>query len=119
MTDGKYNRRLYCDNCLYLVKRISGNTTKEELLNKYSKFDVRNIISRDARRRYDESGKQKKCCVCDYDKHIDIAHIKAVSDFNDSATLDDINNIDNITGLCPNHHWEFDHELLDNDIQIN
>jgi len=35
---------------------------------------------------------------------VEIAHIKAVSEFGDSATLKEINHIDNLVGLCPNHH---------------
>jgi hypothetical protein len=23
-----------------------------------------------------------------------------------------VNSLDNLVGLCPNHHWEFDHGLL-------
>lgn len=61
---------------------------------------------------YDNSGKPHKCAICGYDKHIEIAHIKAVSEFDDSATIAEINSIDNLIGLCPNHHWEYDHGIL-------
>ena len=26
--------------------------------------------------------------------------------------ISEINNIDNLIALCPNHHWEFDHSQL-------
>lgn len=48
------------------------------------------------------------CEVCGYDKHVEIAHIKAVSSFPDTATIAEINSPDNVKGLCPNCHWEFD-----------
>lgn len=39
-----------------------------------------------------------------YDKHIEIAHIKSVAEFDDSVTIAEINSIDNLIALCPNHH---------------
>ena len=36
----------------------------------------------------------------------------AVSDFDDSALISEINSKDNLIALCPNHHWEYDHGLL-------
>lgn len=37
---------------------------------------------------------------------------KAVSDFDDSVTIREIDSIDNLIGLCPNHHWEYDNGIL-------
>lgn len=54
----------------------------------------------------------KKCAVCGYGKHVEIAHIRPISDFPDSATIKEINDLNNVVGLCPNHHWEFDNGLL-------
>ena len=43
-----------------------------------------------------------------YNKHIEIAHIKGVSEFSDDSLVSEINDINNLVALCPNHHWEFD-----------
>jgi hypothetical protein len=51
---------------------------------------------------------EKKCKVCGYANHVEIAHIRAVSDFSDEATLGQINSPNNLIYLCPNHHWEYD-----------
>lgn len=59
-----------------------------------------------------KSDKPCKCAICGYDKHIEIAHIKAVSEFDDSVTIAEINSIDNLIALCPNHHWEYDNGIL-------
>lgn len=40
---------------------------------------------------YRKSGKGFECAICGYDKHVEIAHIKAVSDFDDSALISEIN----------------------------
>ena len=52
------------------------------------------------------------CAICGYNKHIEIAHIKSVSSFNDEATIGEINSIDNLIALCPTHHWEYDNGLF-------
>lgn len=52
------------------------------------------------------------CQVCGYEKHVELAHIKPVSEFEDSAKLYAVNSPDNILVLCRNHHWEFDHGML-------
>ncbi len=54
-----------------------------------------------------------QCSVCNYDKHIEVAHIKDIKDFDDTATLYEINHPDNLSALCPNCHWEFDNGLLE------
>lgn len=54
----------------------------------------------------------KKCKICGYNKHIQIAHIKAVKFFDDDVLITTINHIDNLIALCPNHHWEFDNNML-------
>ena len=48
------------------------------------------------------------CAHCGYDKHVELAHIKPVSEFEDNALLSEINSENNIIPLCPNCHWEFD-----------
>jgi hypothetical protein len=49
------------------------------------------------------------CVRCGYAIHVDIAHRMAVSAFPDTATVVEINALDNLMPLCPNHHWEHDH----------
>ncbi len=58
------------------------------------------------------SNKPQECAICGYNKHIEIAHIKAVSEFSDNELILEINDINNLVALCPNHHWEFDNNLL-------
>ena len=52
------------------------------------------------------------CQVCGYKNHIELAHIKPVSSFEDDALISTINDPSNILVLCPNHHWEFDNGLI-------
>lgn len=55
---------------------------------------------------------KQPCLVCGYTKHIQLAHIQAISSFPSSATLGEINSPSNNLPLCPNHHWEFDNNEL-------
>ena len=54
----------------------------------------------------------KECQYCGYNKVVEYAHIKPVKDFPETATLGEVNSSDNILVLCPNHHAEFDRNLL-------
>lgn len=65
---------------------------------------ARSSIRKHAEKVFNSSKEDRKCCLCGYDKHIEIAHIKAVSDFSDETLISEINNIDNLVPLCPNHH---------------
>lgn len=48
------------------------------------------------------------CKFCGYDKHVELAHIKAICDFEDDALLSEVNSPENVIQLCRNCHWEFD-----------
>lgn len=70
-------------------------------------------INSHARREYNNSNKPKSCLLCGYAKHFQVCHKKSISTFKDSTPVSIINSIDNLIALCPNHHWEYDHNLLD------
>jgi hypothetical protein len=72
---------------------------------------ARSSIQRHARKTYKLSGQEMRC-FCGYFNHVDIAHIVSVSSFSDDALITDINAIENLVALCPNHHWEFDAGML-------
>lgn len=87
--------------------------TKGEMISDRKNYQsYRSSVRKLAEKIYTDSGQKKVCAICGYDKHIEIAHIKAVSDFEDSATIAEINSIDNLIALCPNHHWEYDNGLI-------
>lgn len=88
--------------------------TKRELYNRRSSWqNARSTIQKYARITYKGSDKPKECIVCKYTKHYEVAHITAVSDFSDDTLISEINHIDNLIALCPNHHWEYDNTDFD------
>lgn len=59
------------------------------------------------------AGSRKRVCVrCRYDKHVEVAHIRAVSSFPKAATYAEVNAPENLLILCPNCHWEFDRGMF-------
>lgn len=93
---------------------IVASLTKNELFERYPQWQTaRSSIQKSARKIYMTSDKQQSCIVCGYDKHFEVAHIKAVSSFSGDSLISEINDVNNLVALCPNHHWEYDHGILD------
>ena len=55
---------------------------------------------------------KKECLVCKYSNHVEVAHVKAVSKFSDDTLVSEMNDLQNLMYLCPNHHWEYDNGKL-------
>jgi predicted HNH restriction endonuclease len=98
--------------CSLCISEDSLNKTKIEI--EYS--NVGNRASRwcrvreHARKVAAENGmSQKPCAKCGFSEHVQICHIKSISDFLDTDTVREINSITNLIQLCPNCHWLFDH----------
>lgn len=108
-------RRRYCKNCFDSHRKTNiiqmGNQTLKEIKDEVRKVNVPPSYSH-ARVRYHCSllwkSLAKACQVCGYSTHVELCHVKAIKDHNDSDTLSIINKRDNIVFLCPNHHWELD-----------
>ena len=110
----KYSTR--CIECCKIMQKlqrtnnVNENTPIRDLFsynkncNKYTK--IRNHAKLLYRKNY------PKCSNCNFYEHIEICHIKAISDFDDNTPLGIVNAKENIIGLCPNCHWELDNGLL-------
>jgi predicted restriction endonuclease len=87
--------------------------TKKDLIDKHGVYyKFRAVIRKQAHYIFNKYNNDKKCKVCGYKPHVEVCHIKSVSSFGNDALVDDINSIDNLVGLCPNHHWEFDNGIF-------
>jgi len=86
--------------------------TLEESMN-YSTPRTRYVhVRKHARKVMKESDKQKECEVCGFDVVIEVCHVKGIAEFSPSATLGEVNALDNLMYLCPNHHAMMDRGLL-------
>ena len=87
-------------------------TTLAELREKYSTAQYHSKIRGISRLKYRRYYSDFACENCGYDLHIDICHIRGVSEFPETATLNEVNHIDNLLGLDKRCHWEFDNGYL-------
>lgn len=94
--------RLLCPECKNFRSENASNRKKGE-------SSARNIRSHSRYKRHQLGG---ACVACGYDIHVEVCHIKPVSEFPDEAMLGEINALWNLVVLCPNHHWEFDSGLI-------
>lgn len=113
-------KRKVCDPCIVKSKTRVRNpvakaeswgdhTTKGEIFAaKKGYTPARALFQRHARRRFLRANIPMVCRRCGYDKYVEVSHIIPVAKFNGSATLGEINNINNLEPLCPNCHWEKD-----------
>lgn len=54
----------------------------------------------------------RACAACGYDLHVDICHVRDVSQFSPEATIAEVNAQTNLTALDKRCHWEFDNGYL-------
>jgi predicted restriction endonuclease len=88
--------------------------TKNELYDKHGVYyKFRAVVRKHAHYVFNKHITKKECLVCGYSNHVEVCHIKSVSDFDGDSLMKEINSIENLIGLCPNHHWEFDNGKID------
>ena len=59
-----------------------------------------------------ESGREPKCAICGFSEYVEACHIKAISSFPLDTKVREVNSLDNLVYLCPNHHILFDRGKL-------
>lgn len=90
-----------------------GLQTKGELFDRRGNWQsARSSIRNHASFVYFNNYINNGCAVCGYKHHIEVCHIKSVSSFGNDELINVINDINNLIGLCPNCHWEYDHGIL-------
>ena len=109
------HNKTYCMVCDSKRIRYPIETkTLEESIDSIGKTANRYRSIRDsARNKLIASGIPTCCNNCNYNKHVEVCHIKSISSFPLDTKIAEINNISNLIYLCPNCHWEFDNDLLD------
>ena len=100
--------RTYCSNCRHAHNKDM--TLQEAIFTKHHKTSAYALVRTRARIVIKKLG-IKSCQHCGYDKHIEACHRIPIGDFELTTLLSVINSPDNLLGLCPNCHWEFDHNL--------
>ncbi len=112
----KEDRRKYCSKCSgNLIKTSRGHmriseATKADVLTNDTQRYAR--IRLNARRIAKRHGILNECSICGYSLYVECAHKKSIASYPDDALISVINSRKNLAGLCRNHHWEFDHNLI-------
>lgn len=99
-------RRTRCDDC-YMPDKTLGDA----IYRRHHASSAYSLVRTRARSIAKSLG-WSSCKNCKYDKHIEIAHVKPISDFTEDTLISIINDPSNLLPLCPNCHWEFDNGLL-------
>jgi hypothetical protein len=89
---------------------ISDYYKRDSVKNKHPSWKSAHV--RSFNRSWNKDLTRLSCQVCPYSTHVELAHIKAVSDFPEDTKLSIVNDPSNILVLCRNHHWEFDNGIL-------
>jgi hypothetical protein len=103
-----YSSRQKCPNCI--KNTIAPDYTLQDAIYSTHHKSSAFALVRSRARSVAKSLGMNKCIHCGYDKHVEIAHIKPISSFDLGTKISKINHKNNIIPLCPNCHWEFDHQ---------
>lgn len=103
--------RVYCKDCSPRQRDWSSVTIGE--LQDLASYQISARIRELARKTYRSSDSPKCCVVCGYDNHYEVCHRKPISSFDASTPVSVVNDLNNLVALCPNHHWELDNGILD------
>lgn len=106
------NRKL-CKECYLEIKNVLNNKTiaEAETMNGKQASKYRNIRNN----AYSNAKKfelQKICNYCNYSKYVELCHIKPIHKFTKDTLVSEVNKKENLIYLCPNCHWELDHNLI-------
>lgn len=105
------SNRTYCNTCYVSKNYLSHKTLAEAIKNRKDSNRYTGIRG-NGRNVFYSSKKPLICQFCHYSKHVEICHIKEICSFSPDTLISEINKIDNLMSLCPNHHWEFDNGFL-------
>ena len=104
---GWKDRRTLCNDCNSSF--VDWNTVTLSGCQEMRNYQRNSRIRALARYQYHKQNPNASCQKCGYDYHVEICHIKAIKDFDPSATIAEVNDPSNLMALCRNCHWELDH----------
>lgn len=104
-------RCVECENKLRR-ERLLSRTLQEVKDATSNKNNPYHIVRCQARKLLEESGREQKCAICGFSEYVEACHIKAISSFPLDTKIRDVNNLNNLVYLCPNHHILLDRNKL-------
>jgi len=98
-----------CKNCSLRGRDF---TLAEAIYRNHHKSSAFALV-RNRARAYAQAAGWDSCVECGYDKHIEIAHRKAIKDYPEHVMVSEINKPENLIPYCRNHHWEYENGLIE------
>lgn len=104
-------RCLVCENKLRRDKLLNRSLQeiKDSTTNKNNPY---HIVRTQARMLLQESGREPKCAICGFSEYVEACHIKPISSFPLNTKIKEVNDLNNLVYLCPNHHILLDRDKL-------
>jgi hypothetical protein len=108
------SRLTYCSSCRASrqIEVIRKRPQRICDIQRRAKYQKSAVLRNDARRVYRRSGRPLVCAVCGYSTHVEVCYKHSIERFPETTLISEVNALDNLVCLCPNHHWELDHDLL-------
>lgn len=110
LTKIKHNSTM-CVSCRAQARSLGDLKLEEVIYNNLHKSSAFSLVRSRARALYKDKI-LNGCQICGYKVHVEVCHIKPISEFSLETRLSEINQESNILILCPNHHWEFDNNII-------
>lgn len=102
-----------CIECLTEQKFLASlERKKSDVVSNGASRAKFNQIRKMARKILSKSNIEKKCKICSFDAHVEVCHIKSIASFDNNALMKEINSLENLVYLCPNHHTMLDKGLI-------
>lgn len=102
-----------CVKCVNFnhIKRANSYSL-EECISKYAGSLKYIKVRTYAKKKFYHLQIPKICKLCGFDRIVELCHIKPISSFSNETLLSEINSLQNLVYLCPNHHSLLDKDLL-------
>lgn len=123
-----YNECPICGNFKYYTSKLCANCQNKQrqqnIKHKTLGYFVENKnylsskcteIRKDAKRTLIESNIEKVCAYCknhEYDEILEVHHLKGILEYDLDTTINEINALENLVWLCPNHHAMLEKGLI-------
>ncbi len=109
---GAKNKSNLCRKCSSIQRTLDfGEKQIKDFSSTYARHKYQNVRIH-AHRIANIYDLNKYCSICKYDIHVELAHIKGISEFDKDTKLKIVNSKNNLVYLCRNHHWEIEHNLI-------
>ena len=103
-----------CKSCSYIKRRnLVLNRPIKDFERKYSNIGKFATVRTFAKIFMEENNVEKKCQICGFNEYVEVCHIKSISSFDKNSPLSEVNSLENLIYLCPNHHVLLDLGKID------